>query len=357
MQSMAREYGLDIVTLLESQSTAAIRARGHQRLLESIVSSAGIDHSSSIDLYTSEGRMIEIFSYLYALMVVCASADKALGRRWAHGEAMRAKALIESDPHMLEQVALTYLGDVNLDPENISIGLLDWLELSPRISGDNWRLIHQDLEDGRVMLGGGIQGQKRVARLLLERVRDAITESIEERSSRLDDETASHLAESVAIFESELRLNHSSEVELTEVNEGDLPPCMQVIISELSEGVNVNHTGRLFLASMAHTNGWTIEQTKSLFQKAPDYDAGTTTYQLGQIYETKYTPAGCPKMKVNRNCPVQLGDNSLCDQSWMTHPLKYLKARQRDRRRDAPLEAAGVPSKDTTLPEGAIDNE
>ena len=36
-------------------------------------------------------------------------------------------------------------------------------------------------------------------------------------------------------------------------------------------------------------------------------------------------------MKTGARCPVQRGDDTLCDQEWMTHPLKYLRAKQRRR--------------------------
>ncbi|MEC8171591.1 MAG: hypothetical protein VX057_04640, partial [Candidatus Thermoplasmatota archaeon] len=64
---------------------------------------------------------------------------------------------------------------------------------------------------------------------------------------------------------------------------------------------------------------------------APDYDADTTSYQVGQIYEREYTPHGCSSLKTNARCPVQIGEDPLCDQEWLTHPLKYIRAKQRRR--------------------------
>jgi hypothetical protein len=34
-------------------------------------------------------------------------------------------------------------------------------------------------------------------------------------------------------------------------------------------------------------------------------------------------------LKVNHNCPVLPGDDRLCDQPWLDHPLKYIRATQR----------------------------
>jgi len=62
------------------------------------------------------------------------------------------------------------------------------------------------------------------------------------------------------------------------------------------------------------------------------------------VYQHEYTPAGCGKLKVNHNCPVLPGDNRTCDQSWMDHPLKYIRATQRWKRlteRPSPSEVSG----------------
>ncbi|HJN55928.1 MAG TPA: hypothetical protein QF646_06040, partial [Candidatus Poseidoniales archaeon] len=60
----------------------------------------------------------------------------------------------------------------------------------------------------------------------------------------------------------------------------------------------------------------------------------TTLYQLKSIFDRGYTPHGCDKLKLNHSCPVKPGQNRLCDREWLTHPLKYLKARKRYRSRD-----------------------
>ena len=57
----------------------------------------------------------------------------------------------------------------------------------------------------------------------------------------------------------------------------------------------------------------------------------TTNYQVNQIYEREYTPHGCSSLKTNARCPVQPGDDSLCDQEWMDHPLKYIRIKQKGR--------------------------
>jgi len=130
-----------------------------------------------------------------------------------------------------------------------------------------------------------------------------------------------------------LMANKTSEaIALVGAEESDWPPCMQKIIADLGGGVNVNHFGRLFLASMAATLALPQESCVGFFRGAPDFSEATTTYQVQHVYQHEYTPAGCGKLKVNHNCPVLPGDNRTCDQSWMDHPLKYIRATQRWKR-------------------------
>jgi DNA primase large subunit len=80
---------------------------------------------------------------------------------------------------------------------------------------------------------------------------------------------------------------------------------------------------------MAATLALPRESCVSFFSGAPDFNEGTTTYQVNHLYDNAYTPAKCSSLKVNHNCPVLPGDDRLCDQPWLDHPLKYIRATQR----------------------------
>ncbi len=329
------------MTLIDGEGTNEMgvrsRQRGMQRLLEAVLRVEADGLSDTLDLYTPLGQTIETMGYVYALMLVCASGEEALARRWAHGEALRATNILSEQPEQLEIIAQTYLGDVNkLSDGSWEIPLSTWLESAVGISGQPWRLVNQHIEKGKVMLlsDGNRTSDGRLSRLLLEIIRASIVEIVQKRLANMDDVTHSHLAEAAASVENELRRNHQKAVVLTDAHPDDWPPCLASAIQELSDGVNVNHVGRVFLAAMATTMGWTIESTQALFANAPDYDADTTLYQLKSIFDRGYTPHGCDKLKLNHSCPVKPGQNRLCDREWLTHPLKYLKARKRYRSRD-----------------------
>ena len=128
-----------------------------------------------------------------------------------------------------------------------------------------------------------------------------------------------------------LALRVKEEMPVSAAVREDWPPCFESAVSELNQGVNVNHVGRVFLASFSKALGHSQEQTCGFFSGAPDYSPDTTSYQVAHIYEREYTPHGCAALKTNARCPVQVGDDSLCDQEWLTHPLKYIRAKQRRR--------------------------
>ena len=155
----------------------------------------------------------------------------------------------------------------------------------------------------------------------------------------IDMELALRLAEPVGMVRNLMASKASEAITLVGAEESDWPPCMRKIIADLANGVNVNHFGRLFLASISATLALPEESCIGFFRGAPDFSESTTTYQVNHVYNGAYTPASCGKLKVNHNCPVLPGDDRLCDISWMDHPLKYIRATQRWKARNQQAEA------------------
>ena len=149
--------------------------------------------------------------------------------------------------------------------------------------------------------------------------------------SRIDEEFASLFIEPIERVSKLLETQVQDEMPMTAAIREDWPPCFESAVAELSQGINVNHTGRVFLAAMCSKMEIPQEQACSFFANAPDYNADTTSYQINQVYEREYTPHGCSALKTAARCPVSTGDDYLCDQEWMKHPLIYLRAKQRRR--------------------------
>jgi DNA primase large subunit len=334
-----------------------VRARGNMRMLESIKHDEGVNVATRQDIHTEYGQMIEGLGFYYAMFVVCASFDERLMKRWIEGEASRADSLLGSsvDGETFDLVARTYLSALRQQQtennatsihttrapaELFEIPMVDFIELSPRITGAYWRLSNRPLRDGWVTMdpASGENSRERLARLLKERIREVLVARCKANMERLDEETAAKLAEPVGRIVSELQSQRSHDVQVTAANEGDWPPCMIAAINDLDSGENVNHAGRRFLGNMSRALGLNREQCCSFFVNAPDYKAETTEYQVNQLYETEYTPEKCDTLRLHARCPVASGlvDDQLCRRDWLTHPLKYVRAQQRRRMRDEP---------------------
>ena len=338
-RQLLNENGIDIEALVEEPWLDEVRRRGSLRVKESIVHDEGVDSATVVDMSSELGQMTETLSFLYAMLLVCASADERLLARWCEGEAARADRLFGQDGARFEIIVRTYLSDIRpigeVRGETVwAVPVADFIELCPRISGAYWRLPNRPVDRGWVHMdpSGDESSQQRVARLLKERVRFELSERGKKRMEEMDERFASLFAEEAGRVVGVLQAHAAQRIELSGAEPEDWPPCMAIAASELASGVNVNHVGRVFLAAMASTIGLPREQCCSFFAGAPDYDPETTRYQVDHVYDGEYTPHGCQTLKINARCPVSPGDDSLCDQEWMTHPLKYLRVKQKRNR-------------------------
>lgn len=348
IRSMLEKNGITVDDLIDAPWLEDVRVRGMLRLVDSVLQQEGVGASSSIDISTEVGRMTEVLSFLHAMLVVCASFDERLLSRWIEGESSRADKLLGMDSDNFRLISSSFLSGITIETDNEGveeywIPMVDFIELSPKISGKYWRLVNRPLKNGWVCLdaGAGESGRERASRLIKERIRESLKESCEERMIRMDDEFAAKFADPVERIAGLLSERVKEEMPMTAAIRDDWPPCFESAVSELNQGVNVNHVGRVFLAAFSRSIGLQQEQACNFFANAPDYNADTTSYQVNQVYEGEYTPHGCSSLKTNARCPVQMGEDQLCDQEWLTHPLKYIRAKQR-RRFNSDREEASV---------------
>ena len=338
IKKLLEENNITIEQLIEAPWLEDVRARGRVRLVESITHKGDLKSAEIIDLSTEIGKMTECLSFLHAMLVICASFDERLLGRWIEGESSRADHLLGMDAQNFMLIAKTYLSDIK-EEKDISgvsvywIPMSDFIELCPKISGNYWRLINRSVKNGWVCMDSGVgeTSMQRTSRLLKERIRENLNQICIQRMEKMDDEFAAQFSSSVERIVGLFSERVQAEMPISAAKRTEWPPCFELAVSELNQGINVNHTGRVFLASMSRSMGFSQEETLAFFSNAPDYNAETSGYQINQIYEREYTPHGCSSLKTGARCPVQKGDNTLCDQEWMSHPLKYLRAKQRRR--------------------------
>ena len=353
IQGLAIEHDIDLDELLDGEWMEKARSRARIRLIDSIESKDGVAVVGG-DIFTEEGRIIEAFSFYYARLVVFASEDERLISRWAQAEATRAEQVLTKDTENLEIIAKTFISEIardvdlsqskqslsavnnrklrqNQDGSLWKIGMSDFIEICPKITGSRWRLANAQISRGQITLFSEQQysSSAKLARLLRERIKHHIEQEALQKMQNIDMELALRLAEPVGMVRNLMASKASEAINLVGAEESDWPPCMRKIIADLANGVNVNHFGRLFLASISAKLALPEESCIGFFSGAPDFSESTTTYQVNHVYNGEYTPASCAKLKINHNCPVLPGDDRLCDISWMDHPLKYIRATQR----------------------------
>mgnify|MGYP001194866852 FL=1 len=363
IQGLAMENDIDLDELIDGEWMEKARSRARIRLIDSIESKDGVAVVGG-DIFTEEGRIVEAFSFYYARLVVFASEDERLISRWAQAEATRAEQVLTRDSDNLEIIAKTFISDIEKDidlsqsnqpvsPVNTrklrhsqdgnlwKIGMPDFIEICPKITGARWRLANSQINKGKITLYNEQQysSSAKLARLLRECIKQHIEQEALQKMQNIDMELALRLAEPVGMVRNLLASKASEAITLVGAEESDWPPCMRKIIADLTNGVNVNHFGRVFLASISATLALPEESCIGFFRGAPDFNESTTTYQVKHVYNGEYTPASCGKLKVNHNCPVLPGDDRLCDISWMDHPLKYIRATQRWKARNQQAEA------------------
>ena len=370
IRSMAIAHEIDLDELLDGSWMEKARSRARIRLIDSIQSKEGVEVVGG-DLFTEEGRIIEAFSFYYARLVVCASEDERLIARWAQAEAARAEQILIKDHANLDVIARTYIKQVVQTEQQSNtmrsdsnrdfggalrqqrrsnagplwkIGLSDFIEICPKITGSRWRLPNCDVSEGWVTLFEEPQygSSAKLSRLLRERIKIGVEQEALEKMGEITMDLAVRLAEPVGMVRNLMANKASEAIALVGADENDWPPCMRKAVAELANGVNLNHFGRLFLASMSATLALPKEACVDFFRSAPDFSESTTSYQVDHVYQHEYTPSGCGKLKVNHNCPVLPGDDRLCDQPWLDHPLKYIRATQRWKAKNQQAEAQAL---------------
>jgi len=378
LKGLLLDNGIELDTLIEGEWVEPIRIRGTQRMLQSIQLDEGVDSVTRHDIHESYGQMVEGLGFYYAMLVVCSSFDERLVKRWVEGEASRADKILGelTDNETFELVAKTYLSDIRIKTEETAgisihtrrttkivyeIPMLDFIEISPRITGHYWNLVNRPILDGWVTMdeASGENSQQRLARLIKERIREVLVDRCKINMDKMDDEFTAKFADPVGKMVAELQLQKSHDIEISAVHQGDWPPCMTSVISDLAQGENVNHAGRRFLANMCRSLALSVEEAQSFFVNAPDYNEGTTRYQLGHLYEGEYTPEKCLTLKLHARCPIDQGlvTERLCGFEWLTHPLKFVRAKQRRRARDEPLQLVAEVQENASTPSPVLSQD
>lgn len=325
-QQYVEDSGADIEDLITSPSYEPARARGMGRIMDTLkhseVSYVPMVRASEYD------RVMEVLSYPYARMIVSAVGDRFLTKRYALSEAVRMnKILVGEDRETVVDVSEQLNVQSSADIDGIiRMKFTDYLRLANRLKSVEWKLINTDIHSGMVSLP-----QDKFSRLMQNALQDKIESEL---PLITPDEFKPYLRGDItratlALADAKARFSPSGG----ELKRDSLPPCIGHIMQMSRQGLNLPHSARFALVTFLNALGLQYEDIIKIFAESPDFDESKSEYQIKHIMgrgEEGYSPPECSTMKTNGLC---YEPDSLCQQDWMTHPLKYYRAKTRDQKK------------------------
>ena len=319
----ADKNGADLEMLLTSESYEPARKRGKERVLQALEKS----EVSYVDLMNDYDRLIEVMSYPYARMLVSQVGDRFLTKRYALSEAVRMNGLLNKEDKSTMLMVSEELGVTSTVDRDGTIHMKfpDYLRLASRINSVDWKLINSDIHHGIVYLP-----QDKYSRLMQNALQDKIESEL---PLMTPDEFKKYLVNDVesiknALNDAKMKMSPTSgEGMKTDY----LPPCLVRILEMSRNGLNLPHSARFAIVTFLKALGLGYEDIIKVFAESPDFDESKSEYQIKHIMGELscgegYSPPECKTMKTNGLC---YNPDSLCEQEWMSHPLKYYRFKSR----------------------------
>lgn len=282
-------------------------------------------------LYTLTGRKlrnaeIEILSFPVAILLVIATEDGFIKKRYSLAEAKQAheEMRLESKENV---VAIAQNFGWNLATNNraeipceFSLGFIDYVKNTTHLRDRKWKLVNRVLADGNVYLT-----RNDVIRLLSEEVRRHIEKRLEVKDLPSFPAVIRETAEKIKKLAIE-KIGKAEMEGFPKVTvQAAFPPCIEALYQAFTSGRHLSHVGRFTLTSFLVNVGMPSEKVIELFRNFSDFNERMTRYQVEHIAgekgsRTRYTPPKCDTLKTHGVC---LGSNELCQR--IRHPLAYYR--------------------------------
>ena len=324
----AEKNSADLESLLTSESYAPARKRGKERVLQALEKS----EVSYVDLMTDYDRLIEVMSYPYARMLVSQVNDRFLTKRYALSEAVRMNNLLNKEDRetvIMVSDELNVTSTIDRDG-TIHMKFPDYLRLASRLSSIDWKLINSDIHHGIVYLP-----QDKYSRLMQNALQDKIESEL---PLMTPDQFKPYMRGDateiiMALNDAKMKMDPTKG----EGMKSDyLPPCLVHILEMSRNGLNLPHSARFAVVTFLKALGLGYDDIIKVFAESPDFDESKSEYQIKHIMGELsggegYSPPECKTMKTNGLC---YNPDNLCEQEWMTHPLKYYRAKSRSAKKN-----------------------
>jgi len=281
---------------------------------------------------------IEVPSFPVAVMMVAATRNDFVKRRYALAEARRVYDLLKlEDEGTILDVANSFKwrireGEKKDATRNYEFALyfIDFLDNSKNFHEKEWKLVNRVLRNGWVYLA-----KQEVARLLQEEVHKHV-------EKKLEADVRSMLPENV--IERVDRLTRTYAVKVGKVQFEELPrsavnaafpPCIKQLYDSAAAGRHLSHVGRFALTSFLLRVGVPPDKVIDLFRSSADFNERMTRYQVEHISgargsRTSYIPPKCDTLRTHGVCPSM---DDICKN--VSHPLAYYRRKLRTPKTEA----------------------
>ncbi|HDH43902.1 MAG TPA: hypothetical protein ENG66_00635 [Thermococcus sp.] len=263
---------------------------------------------------------IELLAFPVAIILVAATEDDFIQRRYALAEAKKTYMFLkEEKPEIIFSILKRFWGkNIQREKTFFKIKYDIYLHNAVYLKDEKWKLVNRILSDGFVYVT-----YDEASRLFSETIREYI-------------ETKIHTAKKVKLpKELEKQVNKLKRIatEITptkkplprKISLECFPPCIKSLYKLASAGKHLSHIERFTLTSFLINVGATVDEIVSLFSHMADFDEKKTRYQVEHIAgligsKTKYTTPNCKTLKFYGLCPKE---DRLCQK--IKNPLSYYR--------------------------------
>jgi DNA primase large subunit len=322
-----RNLDLRIDTLLSPDMEQLLK-RAEERVKDAIICLRIRDPNETI-----KNPDMEIYSYPVALLLVAATENSFIRKRYALAEAKQASfSLAMEAKEKVLRVAENFEWRITLLPKHgsdvptdFALHFVDYLRNTNQLStSPDWKLVNRVMIDGNVYLN-----QPDVVRLLEEEVRRHIENRLASTEmAKLPDQLV-EIADNLKKLASEKIGPDEMEGFPKTVVQEAYPPCIKALYEAASASRHLSHVGRFTLTSFLLYVGTTPEKLTELFKSFSDYNERLTRYQVEHIAGsrgsgTRYKPPNCETLQTHNVC---VNRDELCRGA--RNPLVYYKRKQR----------------------------
>jgi len=271
---------------------------------------------------------IEMLSFPIAVMMVSATNDPFLKRRYALAEAKRTYNLLrQENKDKITQIANTFkwkMKTARSETSDFALHFTDFLRNTAGFHETKWKLVNRAMLDGEILLT-----RDETARLLAEEVRAHIEKKLE---TKLGLELPQSIADRIERLK-QLFASRRGKMRLEEMPKelvlDAFPPCIRQLYNAILSGRHISHVGRFALTSFLIYSGMTVDNVVDLFRALSDFNERMTRYQVehiagGRGSRTKYVPPRCDTLRTHGVCP---GMDEICRR--IRHPLGYYRRKLR----------------------------